>query len=94
MSELIIYSFIGLLIAFNSFYFSYFLLFRWFKKNNTKLIKRHIDDMSLVVNLNNRSKILENRLQKIIAALRAEKLSKQEILNCLREDTNAFQKLG
>jgi|GEM_PF-4932127 len=83
MNEIFIYAMIFILISSASFFVSYFFLYHWFKKANTYLVDQHIDDMSLIIKLNNRVKILERRLLNVLKAFRNERKSKKEILNCI-----------
>lgn len=75
-----------------SFIVSYKLLYNYFKRNNSNLINRHIEDMQIYLNTNNRVKILERRIKKIISAFRNEKKSKNEILNILQNDNKVSWK--
>lgn len=69
-----------------SFIVSYKLLYNYFKRNNSSLINRHIDDMQIYLNANNRVKILERRIKRIVSAFRNEKKSKNDILKILHNE--------
>ncbi|MDZ7763234.1 MAG: hypothetical protein U5K00_02245 [Melioribacteraceae bacterium] len=53
-----------------SFTINYKFLYKHFYKNNSYLVNRHIEDMQIYLNVNNRVKILESRIMKLIRAFR------------------------
>ncbi len=87
-----ILSALALLCFLLSFIVSYKLLYNFFRRNNSALIDRHIEDMQIYLNANNRVKILERRIKRIISAFRNEKKTKKQILNVLQQSEEKIWK--